>query len=110
LRYFFPLLLSALSLSADMIVVKSLACPTISTLEKSLLEDLSDTIAFEQYAIVNDCVVVTRGDSVEALGYDPRNSKERYIKILYKKTSKELYMLRSALQVEQGGKKNAIRF
>lgn len=93
-----------------MIKTKTLACPTIVILQKSKLVDIQDPLKLDMYSIANGCVVLSRGDKVQALGYNPRNTKEIYQKILYKKTTTELYILRSAIQVEQGGKKNTLRF
>ena len=93
-----------------MIKNKTLACPSIMILQQLIQKDMQDPLKLEMYAISNSCVVLTRGDIVEALGYDPRNSEEIYQKILYKKTSTQLYILREAIHVEQGGKKNRLRF
>lgn len=109
MKYIF-LLLATLSLSADLIKKQTLACPTKLILQKSVEIDLSDPLKLEMYAISNECVVLGREDKVQALGYDPRNAKEIFQKILYKKTGVELYILREAIQVEQGGKHNTYRF
>jgi hypothetical protein len=110
LKYLLPLLACLLPLSADVITVKTLACPSVTILQKFVKEDLKDPLKLDIYAISNNCIILSKGDKVEALGYDPRNSKEVYQKILYKKTNRELYMRRSSIFVEQGGKKNSIRF
>jgi len=93
-----------------MIKNKTLGCPSIEILKKSLEIDPKDPIALEVYAMSNSCVILTRDDSVEALGFDPQNSKDMFQEILYKKTNTQLFMLRSAISVEQGGKKNTYRF
>ena len=95
---------------ADLIKTKTLACPTIEILQKSMDIDMQDPLELEMYSIAHSCIVVSHKDKIQAIGYDPRNSKEIFQKILYKKTSTQLYMLRSAIQVEQGGKKNTLRF
>ena len=100
----------SLSLQADMIKNKSLACPSIVLLEKSLNIDIQEPLVLEMYAIKNDCVILMHGDSVEAIGYDPRNSEKKFQEIMYKKTNKRLFMPRAAILVEQGGKKNSYRF
>jgi len=110
LKFFLPILISLLPLSADMVRVKSLACPTLDTLQKSPISHATEPLEVDMYAIANNCVVVTRGDSVETLGYDPRNSQEKYVKIFYKRTKQELYILRSDVQIERGGKRGVIRF
>ena len=95
---------------ADLIKTKTLACPSIMILKKSMDVDMQDPLELEMYSIANSCLVLSREDKVQAIGYDSRNSKEIFQKILYKKTSTELYILRSAIEVEQGGKKNTLRF
>lgn len=108
---FFILLLSLfISLNADLILKKTLACPSIDSLQKAVHVDMSDPLALEMYSIAHGCRILAKEDKVQALGYDPRNTQVIYQKILYKRTNVELYILRSALQVEQGGKKNSYRF
>ena len=98
------------ALNADKILQTTLACPSVVTLQKSVTVDMQDVLELEMYAIAHDCVVIGRYSKVEAIGYDPLNSKEIYQKIMYKKTATELYINRSLIQVEQAGKKNTIRF
>jgi len=85
----------------------TLACPTILLLQKAPVDDYVDT---NMYAIANNCMILNKKDNIEAIGYDALNSKEIYQKILHKKTGSYLYILRSSIQVEQGGKKSSIRF
>ena len=110
MKYLFALFFLLSSLYGDVIKNKTLGCPSVLLLEKAQLVDMQDPLKLEMYAIANSCVILSRGDSVEAIGYDPRNSKEIYQQIFYKKTSTELYILRKAIHVEQGGKKNTYRF
>ena len=109
---FLPLLFILLtSLSADQIIKKTIGCPTIDSLKKAPVENaMSDPMDLSLFVIANGCEILSRRDSVEAIGYDPLNSQETYIKILYKKTGAYLYMPRSALSVEQDGKKGTYRF
>ena len=79
-------------------------------LKKAPVDDAEDPMALSMYSIVNECAVLTHRDRVEAIGYDPRNSKDIYQQIIYKKTGAYLYILRSSIIVEQGGKKNIHRF
>ena len=102
--------LLSLSLNADMLKKKTLACPSVLLLQKAMKVDLTDPLELEMYSIANGCAILSRSDKVEALGYDPRNAKDIYQKIYYKKTNSQLYLLRSAITVEQGGKKNRVRF
>ena len=105
------LLLALLSsLSSDMVKNKTLACPSIFILQQAASEDMQDPLKLEMYSIAKGCVVLVRGDTIEALGYDPRSSKEIYQKIYHRKSNSELYLLRSAIVVEKGGKKNGFRF
>jgi hypothetical protein len=98
------------TLCADLVKTKTLACPSISILQKAADVDMQDSLKLEMYAIAHGCVIVGREDKIEALGYDPRNSKEIFQKIYYEKSNSELYLRRSAIIVEQGGKKNGFRF
>jgi len=106
------LLISLLFLygNTDKILQKTLACPSVVHLQKAVQEDVRDPLKIEMYAIANDCVILNKNDTVKALGYDPRNSKEMFQQILLKKMNQELYILRSTISVEQGGKKSIMRF
>jgi len=79
-------------------------------LKKAPIASLDDILGLNMYAIANDCVVINRRDSVEAIGYDPRNSKEIFQQIIYRKTGVYLYIERAAIYVEQDGKKGVVRF
>ncbi len=105
-----PFLLIA-SLSADQINKKTLACPTVDTLKKAPVENTaSNPMDLSLFMIANGCEMLSARDGVEAIGYDPRNSKKLYVKIIYKKTGAYLFVPRSAITIEQGGKKNNYRF
>lgn len=93
-----------------MIKYKALGCPSIVLLKQAQKIDMEDSFKLEMFSIANSCVILSKEDSVEALGHDPRNSKDIFQEILYKKTSRVLYILREAIHVEQGGKKNTYRF
>ena len=97
-------------LNADVITHKALACPTQDALKKAPVETTSNSLELEMYVIANGCVILSREDKIEAIGYDPRNSKELYQQVVYKRTGTQLYILRSSILVEQGGKKNSYRF
>jgi hypothetical protein len=102
-------LLSGL-VQADMMKKKTLACPSIEQLQKAPLDKDENSMNLSMYAIANDCQIIDKRDKVEAIGYDPTNSKEIYQQILYKKTGIHLYILKSTIQVEQDGKKGSYRF
>ena len=110
MKSFFGLLFLASFLQADMITHKTLACPTLDALTKAPIETDTNPLELQMYSIANSCEVLSRGDKVEAIGYDPRNSKEIYQEVIYKRTGTQLFMLRSDIVVEQGGKKNSYRF
>ncbi|WP_372999832.1 hypothetical protein [Sulfurimonas sp.] len=110
MRYILTILLLAGFAHADIIKKKTLACPTIEQLEKAPVDKADNLTDLSMYAIANDCVMIDRRDNIEAVGYDPTNSKEIYQKIFYKKTAVYLYVLRSSIQVEQDGKKSSYRF
>ena len=95
---------------ADMMKKKTLACPSVIQLQKAPVDNADNFMKLSMYAIANDCVVINKRDKVEAIGYDPLNSKEIYQKILYMKTGVYLYILRSTIQIEQDGKKSSYRF
>jgi len=92
---------------SDMLKEETLACPNILLLQNAPVDDY---VNMNMYAIANNCMILNRKDNVEAIGYDALNSKEIYQKIIHKKTGSYLYILRSTIQVEQGGKKGFIRF
>jgi len=110
LKSLFSLLIILSFINADVITHKTLACPTIDALTKAPVETNSNPLELQMYTIAKSCVVLSREDKVEAIGYDPRNSKEIYQEVIYKRTGTQLFMLRSAILVEQGGKKNSYRF
>ncbi len=89
---------------------KTLACPTIKQLQNAPLDTAENYMELSMYAIANDCEVLSKRAKIQAIGYDPRNSKEIYQKIIYKKTGKYLYLRRSTIQIEQDGKKAIYRF
>jgi len=93
-----------------MLKKRTLACPSIEQLKKAPVENDENSMNLSMYAIANDCHIIDKRDKIEAIGYDPTNSKEIYQQILYKKTNTRLYILRSAIQVEQDGKKGSLRF
>ena len=110
MKSLFSLLIILSFINADVITHKTLACPTIDALTKAPVETNSNPLELQMYTIAKSCVVLSREDKVEAIGYDPRNSKEIYQEVIYKRTGTQLFMLRSAILVEQGGKKNSYRF
>jgi hypothetical protein len=93
-----------------MVKNKALACPSILLLKKAPLEIKDNSMDLSLYAVSNSCEILSRGDKIQAIGYDPRNSKELFQKIIYLKTGSELYIKRSAIEIEQGGKKSTLRF
>ena len=93
-----------------MIKNKTLACPSIEILQKSRTIDLNEPLSLDVFAISNSCVVLLRSDRIKAIGTNPRNSEEKFIEILYKKTNTRLFMLRSAIFVEQAGEYNSYKF
>jgi len=110
LKTIFSLFIISSFLNADMIMHKTLACPTIDSLQKAPVSTDSNPLALQMYSIANNCAILSREDKVVAVGYDSHNSKVIYQKIIYKRTGTQLFMLRSAIAVEQGGKKNSYRF
>ena len=110
MKYAFIFFLLIISVYADKLNKKTLGCPSVMLLQKAPVDGVEDPMALSMYSIANECVILTNRDQVEAIGYDPRNSNDIYQKIIYKKTGAYLYILRSSIIVEQGGKKNTYRF
>ena len=79
-------------------------------LKKAPLDEGNNSLELSMYAIAKDCMIISKRDKVEAIGYDSLNSKEIYQKILYKKTDVYLYIRSSSISVEQAGKKGVVRF
>lgn len=98
------------TLNADIMKKKTLACPSVMQLQKAPLQKADNGMKLSTYAISNECLIIDKNDKVEAVGYDPRNSKEIYQKIIHKKTGVALYIIKSSIQIEQGGKKNRYKF
>ena len=99
-----------ISVYADKIKIQTLGCPTLDKLKKAPLDKSEGSLELTMYAIANECIVISKQDKVEALGYDPRNSKDIFQKISYEKTGAILYIKKSTIIVEKGGKKGFIRF
>ena len=110
MKYFFVLFAFLSTLSADKINRETLACPDIDKLKKAPMYHGANPLELNMYVIANDCEILAKHAEIEAIGYDPRNSTEIFQKILDKKSGKTLYIIRSSIFVEQGGKKNTLRF
>ena len=110
MKYIFVFLIFLASLHADKMKIQTLGCPTLEQLKKAPLEKGEGSLELTMYAIANECIVISKHDKVEALGYDPRNSKAIFQEISYQKTGVTLYIKKSSIMVEQGGKKGFIRF
>jgi len=110
LKYLLIFLFLFISLHADKMKKKTLACPSVMQLQKAPLDTTDSYMDLSMYAIANDCVILGEMDKVEAVGYDVLNSKEIYQKIIYQKTGVYLYILRSSIQIEKDGKKSSFRF
>ena len=110
MRYILISLLLASSIYADQIKSKTLGCPNVDALKNAPMQNLEDPMALSMYSIANGCEIISRRDKIEAIGYDPRNTESTFQKIIYKRTGVVLYVLRSSIMIEQGGKKNGMRF
>jgi len=110
LKFLFLVLTLVSALAADQITKKTLACPDMVKLTKAPVGEDKDPLDLEMYMVANGCVVLTKMDKIQAIGYDPRNSQEIYQQIVLKKTGEVMYILRSVILVEQGGKKGQLRF
>jgi hypothetical protein len=96
--------------SADYIVKKTLACPSVFLLKKAPLDQGESGMDLTLYSIANNCLIISRKDKVEAIGYDPSSSKEIFQQIIHQKTGKKFFIFRDNIMVEQSGKKNIFRF
>ena len=111
MKYLLLLSFLVAALSADQINKKTLACPTMDSLKKAPVDNaMSDPMDLSLFAIAHSCEILSKRDGVEAIGYDPHNSTEVYVKILYKKLGTYMYVPRSAITIEKGGKKSSYRF
>lgn len=104
------LLLSCSFLNADTIKATTIACPEEVHLQNVTKEVEFDYFKLNSYANKYHCDILDKNSEVEAIGYDPATSKELIIKIINKKTGKELYIRSRAVQIERSGKKNNFRF
>ena len=110
MKYILILLLVLTSLQADKIKRKTLGCPTLDALQKAPVDTADNYLDLNMYAIANNCVIISRRDSVEAVGYNANNAKDEYTKIQYIKTGVFLYIPSTAIIVEQDGKTGKFRF
>lgn len=95
---------------ADYLSKDTLACPNVMLLKKAPLNQGESGLDLTFYAISNACMILSKKDKVEAIGYDPSNSKEIFQEIVHKATGNKLFIKRESLVVEQGGKNNIYRF
>ena len=110
MRYILIFVIFITSLYADQVKKKTLACPTIEALKNAPTQTDSDPLELSMYSIANGCEILSRRDGIEAIGYDPRNSQDLFQQVIYKRTGSILYVFRSSITIEQGGKKNIMRF
>lgn len=110
IKYFLLTLLIISSLNADKVKVETLACKTLDALKKAPVDEDDNDLNLNMYAIAHDCVMLSRDAQVQAMGYDPRNSQAIHIQIVDKRTGYTFFVLKSKIQIEQGGKKDRYRF
>jgi len=109
IRLFSIPLLFTTFLNADKVLVRTLACKTMDALEKAPVNE-EDSMKLNLYAIANECAILSRDAEIQVLGYDPRNTKKMYIQIVDKRTGYNFYILKSKIQIEQGGEEASYRF
>jgi hypothetical protein len=110
MKYLLILLLALGTLQADKVIKRTLACPSVVILEKAPLDTKDNYMDLNMYAMMNGCVFLNKGSSIEAIGYNANNSKEIYQEIIYQKTGVHLFVKRSAIIVEKFGRKSSFRF
>ncbi len=93
MKYILTLLL-AFSLScADYVTKKTLGCPSIFILKHAPIHEGDSGMDMTLYSIANNCKIISKKDQIQAIGYDPQNSKEIFQKILHRQSSEELFIL-----------------
>lgn len=110
MKYILILVLIIVSLQADKVKYKTYACPSIMIFEKAPVDTPDNYMNLQMYSIANDCVVLTKESSIEAVGYNANNSKDIYQEIIYRKTGAHLFVKRSSLIIEKFGRKGTFRF
>jgi len=110
MKYILILLLMITALQADKVKYKTLACPSIDILEKTPVNTGDNYLDISMYTIANNCVVLTKKSSIEAIGYNANNSKDIFQEIIYKKTGAHLFVKRSEIIIEKFGRKSSFRF
>jgi hypothetical protein len=110
MKYLLMVLLTILTLQADKVKNDAFACPSIMLLEKAPAYTKENYMDLNMYAIANNCVLLNKKSSIEAIGYNANNSKEIYQEVIYKKTGAHLFLKRSNIIIEQFGKKATLRF
>jgi len=110
MKYILVLMLILSSLYSDKVKIKTMACPSVMLLQKAPVDTGDNYLDISMYAIANNCVVLSKDDHIRAVGYNANNSKEIFQKILYEKTGVYLYVKRSAIIIEEEGKKSTWRF
>ncbi len=106
--FLIPLLFTSF-LSADKVLVRTLACKTMDALKKAPMDE-EDPLKLNMYAIADECIILSRDSQIQVLGYDARNTKKMYVQIVDKRTGYSFYVLKSKIQIEQGGEEANYRF
>jgi len=109
LKYILLISLSVL-LFADKVTTRTLACPSQQQLNSASLEITEDSMNLSMYAIANGCEIIFPGDKIEVIDYDIKKEKEKFHKILYKRTDSYLFVRSSSIFIEQSGSKNKFSF
>ncbi len=110
MKYVLMLVLVIASLQADKVKFKTYACPSIVIFEKAPVDTADNYMDIQMYAIANNCVLLTKSSSIEAVGYNANNSKEIYQEIIYRKTGAHLFVKRSNIIIEKFGRDATLRF
>lgn len=108
MKYILTLLLAFSFSSADYLVKKSLACPSEMLIKKAPVHQGESGLDLTLYSIANNCMILSKKDKIEAIGYDPLNTKEIFQEIIHFDTGDKLFIFRKNIYVEQAGKKNSI--
>lgn len=109
MKYILSLLLLFSFSSADYMIKKSLACPSVELIKNAPHSSGESGMDITFYSIANSCLIVSKKDQVKAIDYDA-NSKVKFQAIIYEKTGEKLYVVKKNMMIEQAGSDNIFKF
>ena len=103
-------LLACLSAEADKITMQTLACKQLKDMHALPKESMTDYTALNRYVQTHDCIVVSESDDVQVVRENGTSLKGLFYRIVVARTGERYYVQKSAVQLEQPGKKNTFSF